>query len=123
LGFLNSLFFRSHIPYRDSKLTRILQNSLGGNGKTAIICAITPATEFYEETLSTLKFANRAKSVKMEHKINESFIPEKQLILRLREENSELKSKIAELNNHHLAEPSTDASKKRFSFSSSFLII
>ncbi|KAI9142686.1 P-loop containing nucleoside triphosphate hydrolase protein [Paraphysoderma sedebokerense] len=53
-----------HIPYRDSKLTRILQPSLGGNARTAIICTITPASNHLDDTLSTLKFASRAKTVK-----------------------------------------------------------
>ena len=47
----------SHIPYRDSKLTRILQNSLGGNSLTAIICTISPASINFFQTLGTLKFA------------------------------------------------------------------
>lgn len=54
----------SHIPYRDSKLTRILQNSLGGNSLTAIICTISPASINFFQTMSTLKFAQRASSVK-----------------------------------------------------------
>ena len=53
-----------HIPYRDSKLTRLLQTSLGGNTKTAMIAAIGPAASNYEETLSTLRYANRAKNIK-----------------------------------------------------------
>ena len=53
----------SHIPYRDSKLTRILQNSLGGNALTAIICTISPASLNFFQTLSTLKFASRAQIV------------------------------------------------------------
>ncbi|KAG7305298.1 hypothetical protein JYU34_009343 [Plutella xylostella] len=54
--------------YRDSKLTRILQNSLGGNAKTSIICAVTPAA--IEETISTLQFANRAKAIKNKPEVN-----------------------------------------------------
>ncbi|XP_039745614.1 kinesin-related protein 4-like isoform X2 [Pararge aegeria] len=57
-----------HANYRDSKLTRILQNSLGGNAKTSIICAVTPAA--LEETISTLQFANRAKSIKNTPAVN-----------------------------------------------------
>ncbi|KAL4702870.1 hypothetical protein ACJJTC_009091 [Scirpophaga incertulas] len=56
------------VNYRDSKLTRILQNSLGGNAKTSIICAITPAA--VEETISTLQFANRAKAIKNKPEVN-----------------------------------------------------
>ena len=50
-------------PYRDSALTRILQNALGGNSKTVMICALSPASINYEETLSTLRYADRAKKI------------------------------------------------------------
>lgn len=52
-----------HLPYRDSKLTRVLRDALGGNSKTAVLCAITPSPMHVEETLSTLMFATRAKNV------------------------------------------------------------
>jgi hypothetical protein len=54
---------RAHIPYRDSKLTRILEDSLGGNCKTTMVCCISPAMEAFAESLSTLKFANRCACV------------------------------------------------------------
>lgn len=60
-----------HIPYRDSKLTRILQPSLGGNAKTAIICNLTPAACHVEESHSTLRFACRAKRVVNNAVVNE----------------------------------------------------
>lgn len=60
-----------HIPYRDSKLTRILQPSLGGNAKTAIICNITPAVIHADESHSTLRFACRAKRVVNNAVVNE----------------------------------------------------
>ena len=60
-----------HIPYRDSKLTRILQPSLGGNAKTAIICNITPALIHTDESHSTLRFACRAKRVVNNAVVNE----------------------------------------------------
>mmetsp|Transcript_9520 Transcript_9520/g.18042 ORF Transcript_9520/g.18042 Transcript_9520/m.18042 type:complete len:1135 (-) Transcript_9520:195-3599(-) len=60
-----------HIPYRDSKLTRLLQDSLGGNTKTVMIAALSPADYNYDETLSTLRYANRAKNIKNKPKINE----------------------------------------------------
>ena len=50
-----------HIPYRDSKLTRILQEALGGNSKTSLIVACSPHLDNIEETISTLQFAKRAK--------------------------------------------------------------
>ena len=59
-----------HIPYRDSKLTRLLQDSLGGNTKTIMIAAVSPADYNYEETLSTLRYASRAKFIKNKPKIN-----------------------------------------------------
>lgn len=54
----------NHIPYRDSKLTRLLQDSLGGNTKTIMIAAVSPADNSYDETLSTLRYASRAKNIK-----------------------------------------------------------
>ncbi len=58
------------VPYRDSCLTRILQNALGGNSKTLMICAISPATDNYEETLSTLRYADQAKKIQNKAVIN-----------------------------------------------------
>jgi len=60
-----------HIPYRDSKLTRILHPSLGGNAKTAIICNVTPAAVHADESHSTLRFACRAKRVVNNAMVNE----------------------------------------------------
>ena len=62
---------RTHIPYRDSKLTRLLEDSLGGNCKTCMMAMISPAFEAFGESLSTLKFANRAKNIKNSPRINE----------------------------------------------------
>lgn len=60
-----------HIPYRDSKLTRLLQDSLGGNTKTVMIANCSPADYNYDETLSTLRYASRAKFIKNKPIINE----------------------------------------------------
>jgi kinesin family protein 3/17 len=60
-----------HIPYRDSKLTRLLQDSLGGNTKTVMIAAISPADYNYEETLTTLRYASRAKHIKNKPRVNQ----------------------------------------------------
>jgi hypothetical protein len=60
------------VPYRDSNLTRILQNALGGNSKTIMICAISPASMNYEESVSTLRYADRAKKIQNKAVINES---------------------------------------------------
>jgi len=53
-----------HIPYRDSKLTRLLRDSLGGRTKTCIIATIAPTVQCQEETLSTLDYAHRAKNIR-----------------------------------------------------------
>lgn len=55
---------RNHVPYRDSKLTRLLKFSLGGNCKTVMIVCISPSSHHYDETLNTLKYADRAKEIK-----------------------------------------------------------
>ena len=60
-----------HIPYRDSKLTRLLQDSLGGNTKTVMIAAISPADYNFEETLTTLRYASRAKHIKNKPRVNQ----------------------------------------------------
>jgi len=60
------------VPYRDSALTRILQNALGGNSKTTMICAISPADTNFEESLSTLRYADRAKKIVNKAVVNES---------------------------------------------------
>ncbi|KAK5175749.1 uncharacterized protein LTR77_000888 [Saxophila tyrrhenica] len=65
----------SHIPYRDSKLTRILQESLGGNSRTTLIVNCSPSSYNDAETLSTLRFGERAKTIKQKAKINEELSP------------------------------------------------
>jgi kinesin family protein 13 len=59
-------------PYRDSNLTRILQTALGGNSKTVMICALSPASMNFEETLGTLRYADRAKKIQNKAVVNES---------------------------------------------------
>ncbi|GLD99506.1 hypothetical protein PINS_up008232 [Pythium insidiosum] len=61
----------SHVPYRDSKLTRVLQESLGGNSKTNLIINVSPSSYNMSETISTLRFGNRAKSIKNKAVVNE----------------------------------------------------
>ena len=58
------------VPYRNSSLTRILQNALGGNSQTIMICAVSPASDNYEETLSTLRYADHAKKIKNKPVVN-----------------------------------------------------
>ncbi|XP_053365916.1 kinesin family member 3Cb isoform X2 [Clarias gariepinus] len=84
----------SHIPYRDSKLTRLLQDSLGGNSKTVIVATIGPTSCHYEETLATLRFANRAKNIKNKPKINED--PKDALLREFQEEIARLKAQLEE---------------------------
>mmetsp|Transcript_525 Transcript_525/g.1387 ORF Transcript_525/g.1387 Transcript_525/m.1387 type:complete len:912 (-) Transcript_525:8-2743(-) len=60
-----------HVPYRDSKLTRLLQNSLGGNSRTTLCINCSPSDYNYGETLSTLRFGQRAKSIKNKAKVNQ----------------------------------------------------
>ena len=72
----------AHIPYRDSKLTRILQESLGGNSRTTLIITCSPSPFNEAETLSTLRFGIRAKSIKNKPKINKEFtVAELQILL------------------------------------------
>jgi hypothetical protein len=85
---------RLHVPYRDSKLTRILEPSLSGHARIAIIATASAAAADFEETLSTLKFASRAKQVTNRAQINE-ILDEKALIQKYRNEIDELKKKLA----------------------------
>ncbi|XP_032117473.1 centromere-associated protein E isoform X7 [Sapajus apella] len=82
------------INYRDSKLTRILQNSLGGNAKTRIICTITPVS--FDETLTTLQFASTAKYMKNTPYVNEVSSDEA-LLKRYRKEIMDLKKQLEEV--------------------------
>ena len=77
------------VPYRNSALTRILQTALGGNSKTIMVCALSPSFMNYEETLSTLRYADRAKKIKNKAAINES--PQDKMIRELKAENQQLK--------------------------------
>ncbi|CAO3680641.1 unnamed protein product [Rhizopus stolonifer] len=61
----------THIPYRDSKLTRLLQDSLGGNSQTLMLACCSPADQNFQETLSTLKYANRARNIKNKISLNQ----------------------------------------------------
>ena len=79
-----------HIPYRDSKLTRLLSDSLGGNTKTIMIAAVSPADYNYDETLSTLRYANRAKNIKNKPKVNED--PKDALLKEYQDEIRQLKA-------------------------------
>ncbi|XP_060886558.1 kinesin-like protein KIF1A isoform X12 [Labrus mixtus] len=79
----------SHIPYRDSVLTWLLRENLGGNSRTAMVAALSPADINYDETLSTLRYADRAKQIRCNAVINED--PNNRLVRELKEEVSRLK--------------------------------
>ncbi|KAL3529251.1 hypothetical protein ACH5RR_008573 [Cinchona calisaya] len=82
-----------HIPYRDSKLTRILQHSLGGNARTAIICTLSPASTHVEQTRNTLLFATRAKEVTNSAQVN-VVVSQKQLVKHLQKEVARLEAEL-----------------------------
>lgn len=83
----------TRVPYRNSVLTKLLKNALGGNSKTIMIAALSPADINYDETLSTLRYADRAKQIKCSAKVNED--PTAALIRELQEENEKLKAMLA----------------------------
>ena len=86
-----------HIPYRDSKLTRLLQNSLGGNCKTSMIAMISPYDGSFNESISTLNFAKRAKSIRIKAHINEE-INQNALISQYENELNRLRKELEEKN-------------------------
>ncbi|NXU73630.1 KI18A protein, partial [Oreotrochilus melanogaster] len=100
---------KQHIPYRNSKLTRLLKDSLGGNCRTIMIAAVSPSSMFYDDTYNTLKYANRAKDIKSSLKSNvvslDSHISQyvkicneqKKEILRLKEKLKEYEEKEAKI--------------------------
>ena len=84
---------QAHIPYRDSKLTRMLERALGGNSRTSIICTVTNAVMHAEETLSTLKFATRAKTIKNTAEVNE-VLDDQAMLRKYKKEIDNLKKKL-----------------------------
>ncbi|XP_053158958.1 kinesin-like protein KIF17 [Hemicordylus capensis] len=83
-----------HIPYRDSKLTRVLQDSLGGNTRTLMVACLSPADNNYDESLSTLRYAHRAKNIQNKPRINED--PKDALLREYQEEIKKLRSVLAQ---------------------------
>ncbi|XP_040916818.1 kinesin family member 3Cb [Toxotes jaculatrix] len=84
----------THIPYRDSKLTRLLQDSLGGNAKTVMIATVGPSHKNFDESLATLRYASRAKNIKNKPRINED--PKDALLREFQEEIARLKAQLEE---------------------------
>ncbi|KAJ8360924.1 hypothetical protein SKAU_G00174490 [Synaphobranchus kaupii] len=82
----------SHVPYRDSKLTRLLQDSLGGNARTVMVANIGPASYNVEETLTTLRYSNRAKNIRNRPHVNED--PKDALLREFQEEIARLKEQL-----------------------------
>ncbi|KDP38590.1 hypothetical protein JCGZ_04515 [Jatropha curcas] len=85
-----------HIPYRDSKLTRILHNSLGGNARTAMICTISPSRNHVEQTRNTLLFASCAKEVTTNAQVN-VLMSDKALVKQLQKELTRLESRLMDM--------------------------
>ncbi|KAB0801448.1 hypothetical protein PPYR_05802 [Photinus pyralis] len=83
-----------HVPYRDSKLTRLLQDSLGGNSKTVMIACVSPSDRDFMETLNTLKYANRARNIKNKVSINQD--KSSRTIAQLRQQITQLQLELTE---------------------------
>lgn len=84
----------THIPYRNSKLTRLLQDSLGGNSKTVMVANVGPADYNYDESVSTLRYATRAKSIQNHARINED--PKDAMLRKFQKEIEELRKQLEE---------------------------
>uniref|UniRef100_A0A3B4ATH7 Kinesin-like protein n=1 Tax=Periophthalmus magnuspinnatus TaxID=409849 RepID=A0A3B4ATH7_9GOBI len=82
------------VPYRDSVLTWLLKDSLGGNSRTAMVATVSPSADNYDETLSTLRYADRAKSIVNHAVVNED--PNARIIRELREEVEKLREQLTE---------------------------
>jgi len=86
----------SHVPFRESKLTRLLQDSLGGNSKTLLIATLSPASDCLEESISTLRFADRAHQVMTFGRVNEKRPVDHALVMRLQSEVARLRKLLDE---------------------------
>ncbi|KAJ0770861.1 putative plus-end-directed kinesin ATPase [Helianthus annuus] len=91
-----------HIPFRDSKLTRILQSSLGGNSRTAIICTMSPARSHVEQSRNTLLFASCAKEVSTNAQVN-TVISDKALVKHLQRELDRLENELRTPNSNRIS--------------------
>ncbi|XP_071735307.1 kinesin-like protein KIN-7F [Rutidosis leptorrhynchoides] len=95
-----------HIPFRDSKLTRILQSSLGGNSRTAIICTMSPARSHVEQSRNTLLFASCAKEVSTNAQVN-AVISDKALVKHLQRELERLENELKSPGSNRVPEDTT----------------
>ncbi|ESK87954.1 kinesin family protein [Moniliophthora roreri MCA 2997] len=100
------------VPYRDSVLTWLLKDSLGGNSKTAMIAAISPAD--YEETLSTLRYADQAKKIKNKAVVNED--PNAKLVRELKEELEMLRARVAGSAGEDTFDPKVPPEKQKVTY-------
>ncbi|KAF9526270.1 kinesin-like protein [Crepidotus variabilis] len=100
------------VPYRDSVLTWLLKDSLGGNSKTAMIAAIAPAD--YEETLSTLRYADQAKKIKNKAVVNED--PNAKLVRELKEELEVLRARVAGASTEATFDPTVPPEKQKVTY-------
>lgn len=101
-----------HIPFRDSKLTRILQSSLGGNARTAIICTISPARSHVEQSRNTLLFASCAKEVTTTARVN-VVVSDKALVKQLQRELARLESELRNTGSNFVASDSTSLLREK----------
>uniref|UniRef100_R7W155 Kinesin-like protein n=1 Tax=Aegilops tauschii TaxID=37682 RepID=R7W155_AEGTA len=86
----------THVPFRNSKLTRLLQSSLSGQGRVSLICTVTPASSNSEETHNTLKFAHRSKHIEIQA-LQNKIIDEKSLIKKYQSEIRQLREELEQL--------------------------
>ena len=101
----------NYIPYRDSKLTRLLQDSLGGNAKTVMVANVGPSRFNYDETLTTLRYANRAKNIKNKPRVNED--PKDAMLREFQEEIARLKAQLSNPEGREKRKKSARKSGKR----------
>ncbi|KAH9950145.1 hypothetical protein B0H21DRAFT_831130 [Amylocystis lapponica] len=102
------------VPYRDSVLTWLLKDSLGGNSKTAMIAAISPADVQYEETLSTLRYADQAKKIKNKAVVNED--PNAKLVRELKEELETLRARVSGSTSEAVYDPKIPAAQQKVTY-------
>lgn len=108
---------RTHIPYRNSKLTRVLQESLNGSACISVLCCISPSSGNVDESISTLKFASRAKLIKNTAKKNTKQADAKTLIAKYKAEIEELKNRLLNAENNDGGQVAASVSPSQVSIS------